>query len=172
MSAYVDVTDDQLAERVIAALVASGRRIAVAESLTGGLLTAALVGSPAHRVRSWAASSPTTRPSSARSSGSSPRSSRSTARSTRTWRGRWPAASDRHARSTETRRHRRLDDGRGRSRPQDGQPPGTAFVGLSIDGDSRAIALHLDGDRQAVRAGVVRAALAALVDALEPGGNI
>lgn len=50
--------------------------------------------------------------------------------------------------------------------PQDGHPPGTAFVGLAIGGDVRSLELHLDGDRNAVRAEVTRRALAFLRESL------
>jgi len=50
--------------------------------------------------------------------------------------------------------------------PQDGQPPGTAFVGLAIGGEVRSFALHIPGDRDAVRAGVVERALAILEEHL------
>ncbi len=49
---------------------------------------------------------------------------------------------------------------------QDGQPPGTAFVGLAIRADVRCFALRLTGDRAAVRAEVVRRSLMILEDSL------
>jgi len=42
---------------------------------------------------------------------------------------------------------------------QNGHPAGTAFVGIAVEGDVRAHALAIDGDRNAVRAEVVRLAL-------------
>lgn len=49
--------------------------------------------------------------------------------------------------------------------PQDGQPPGTVFVAADVRGGlSQVRALVLDGDRSAVRAATVQAALALLRD--------
>ena len=47
--------------------------------------------------------------------------------------------------------------------PQDGHPPGTVFVGLAGPAGRRALALVLAGDRAAVRAGTVDAALTLLL---------
>ncbi|MFT2753591.1 CinA family protein [Clavibacter sp. Sh2088] len=173
MSAADDPTDEQLAERVIAALVTSGRRLAVAESLTGGLLTAALVGVPgASRALSGGIVSYDTALKRTLLDVESsilavhgavhPDVARQMARGVRQ-----ACAIDGRPADVGV-----STTGAAGPDPQDGQRPGTAFVGLSIDGDSRAVALHLDGDRQAVRAGVVHEALLSLVDALETAGNI
>ncbi|WP_080754866.1 CinA family protein [Clavibacter michiganensis] len=173
MSAPDDVTDEQLAERVIAALVASGRRLAVAESLTGGLLTAALVGVPgASRALSGGIVSYDTALKRTLLDVESsilavhgavhPDVARQMARGVRQ-----ACAIDGRPADVGV-----STTGAAGPDPQDGQRPGTAFVGLSIDGDSRAVSLYLDGDRQAVREGVVREALRTLVDALETAGNI
>lgn len=50
---------------------------------------------------------------------------------------------------------------------QDGQAPGTVFVGLSLDGFARSIALRLPGDRPRVRAYSAISALDALRRALD-----
>ena len=42
---------------------------------------------------------------------------------------------------------------------QDGHPPGTVFLGLAIGDDATSRRLDLDGDRQAIRAAVVRESL-------------
>ncbi|WP_116056174.1 CinA family protein [Clavibacter sp. 199] len=173
MSAAGDATDEQLAERVIAALVTSGRRLAVAESLTGGLLTAALVGVPgASRALSGGIVSYDTALKRTLLDVESsilavhgavhPDVARQMARGVRQ-----ACAIDGRPADVGV-----STTGAAGPDPQDGQRPGTAFVGLSIDGDSRAVALHLDGDRQAVRSGVVHEALLSLVDALETAGNI
>jgi nicotinamide-nucleotide amidase len=47
--------------------------------------------------------------------------------------------------------------------PQDGWPPGTVYVGLAGLSGSRAVMLRLAGDRAQVRAGAVDAALALLL---------
>jgi nicotinamide-nucleotide amidase len=173
VSAPPDATDEQLAERVIAALVATGRRLAVAESLTGGLLTAAHVGVPgASRALSGGIVSYDT---------ALKRTILGVESSILAVHGavhpdvaRQMACGVRQACAIDGRP---ADvgvstTGAAGPDPQDGQRPGTAFVGLSLDGDSRAVALHLDGDRQQVRAGVVHQALTALVQALDPAGNI
>jgi nicotinamide-nucleotide amidase len=54
--------------------------------------------------------------------------------------------------------------------PQDGHPPGVCFVALAGSDGSRVQTLALDGDRAAVRAAAVAAALALLHAALT-GGN-
>ena len=43
--------------------------------------------------------------------------------------------------------------------PQDGKPPGTVFVGVAFGAEVEAIALELGGDRTAIRSATVRAAL-------------
>jgi nicotinamide-nucleotide amidase len=53
--------------------------------------------------------------------------------------------------------------------PQDGHPPGVFFVALAGPDGSRVEALVLDGDRAAVRAAAVAAALALLRTALTDG---
>ena len=53
--------------------------------------------------------------------------------------------------------------------PQDGHPPGVFFVALAGPDGSRVKALALDGDRAAVRAAAVAAALALLRTALTDG---
>ena len=51
--------------------------------------------------------------------------------------------------------------------PQDGQVPGTVFVAVDVrDGPARVRALELDGDRAAVRSGTVQAALDLLWDSV------
>jgi nicotinamide-nucleotide amidase len=57
--------------------------------------------------------------------------------------------------------------------PQGDAAPGTVFVAVAGPGDGRVEPLHLDGDRDAVRAGAVRAALALLRDVLtEPAPRV
>lgn len=51
--------------------------------------------------------------------------------------------------------------------PQDGQPPGTVFVALVGAGPERLLALTLAGGRQKVRREAVRAALALVVQELD-----
>jgi len=50
---------------------------------------------------------------------------------------------------------------------QDGQPAGTVFVGLDLDGECSSVRLHLPGDRPRVRAYSTISALDVLRRALE-----
>ncbi|WP_354569097.1 nicotinamide-nucleotide amidohydrolase family protein [Glaciihabitans sp. UYNi722] len=50
--------------------------------------------------------------------------------------------------------------------PQDGQPVGTVFLGLAIRDDVSSLRLSLDGDRQAIRSRVVYESLQQLKSAL------
>ncbi|MEJ3403416.1 CinA family protein [Rathayibacter sp. YIM 133350] len=50
--------------------------------------------------------------------------------------------------------------------PQDGQPVGTVFIGVSIGGRTTSEALRLTGDRSAIRNATVRAAIESALDAL------
>jgi nicotinamide-nucleotide amidase len=54
--------------------------------------------------------------------------------------------------------------------PQDGQPPGTAFIAVTDAEQWEVQRLQLDGDRDQVRRAVVAAALEALGRELEHGG--
>lgn len=54
--------------------------------------------------------------------------------------------------------------------PQGGRPPGTVFVGLSMGDRSRVLSLNLDGDRASIRARVVQECIAALI-ALTTAGD-
>lgn len=49
--------------------------------------------------------------------------------------------------------------------PQGGQPPGTVFVGVSTSATTRVIALNLSGSRAEIRAEAVRRAVAAVAEA-------
>ncbi|WP_378145821.1 CinA family protein [Cnuibacter sp. UC19_7] len=50
--------------------------------------------------------------------------------------------------------------------PQDGQPPGTVFIGVAIGSDVRAVAARFDGDRESVRRQTTERALALLEELL------
>jgi nicotinamide-nucleotide amidase len=54
--------------------------------------------------------------------------------------------------------------------PQDGRPPGIVYVGIATDRGAEAIALELDGDRTAIRSATVRAAVAETLARLVGGG--
>lgn len=46
--------------------------------------------------------------------------------------------------------------------PQDGRPPGTVFIGISLGDETDSVALSLHGDRAAIRSATVAAALDAV----------
>lgn len=50
--------------------------------------------------------------------------------------------------------------------PQDGRPVGTVFIGIANGDEVEAIALDLPGDRAEIRAATVRAAIGALLERL------
>lgn len=50
--------------------------------------------------------------------------------------------------------------------PQDGRPVGTVFIGIANGDEVEAIALDLSGDRAEIRAATVRAAIGALLERL------
>jgi nicotinamide-nucleotide amidase len=50
--------------------------------------------------------------------------------------------------------------------PQDGHAPGTAYIGLAVGSSVRSVEVHATGDRSAVRAEVVARALALLEEFL------
>ena len=54
---------------------------------------------------------------------------------------------------------------------QDGQAPGTVYVGVADDAGVDAIALELDGDRAAIRSATVQASLDAVMARLETSGR-
>ena len=53
---------------------------------------------------------------------------------------------------------------------QEGRPVGTVFVGIATATGSRSVELDLPGDREAIRKGSVRSALSALCDQIEAAG--
>ncbi|ROP58475.1 nicotinamide-nucleotide amidase [Curtobacterium sp. ZW137] len=53
--------------------------------------------------------------------------------------------------------------------PQDGKPVGTVFVGIASASGSRAVELHLEGDREAIRRASVSELLVRLLDELATG---
>ena len=156
-------TTEQLARRIVESLTVSHGTIAVAESLTGGLLTTALVAVPGASVvlrggvvaydtelkhtvlgvdaEVLAAHGPVHPDVAVQMAGG--------VRRVLAVRG-------------EPARIGLSTTGVAGPGPQDGQAPGTAFVGIAIDEQVRSIALEIPGDRDAVRAEVVRRALEAL----------
>ena len=53
--------------------------------------------------------------------------------------------------------------------PQDGQPPGTVFIGIAVGDDVRSVGLRLSGDRDQIRRAVVDESLAQLLARLQLG---
>jgi nicotinamide-nucleotide amidase len=159
----VDVT-----ERVIELLTARGLRIAIAESLTGGLVAAALTSVPGASVvvsGGIVAYDTDVKHSLlrvderllAREGAVHPEVARQMARGVR---------------EALAVGGRRADLGiatTGVAGPdwQDGRAPGTVYLGIADDNGADAIALELDGDRAAIRSATVQALLEAVVTRLD-----
>ena len=157
---------------VVAALAAAGTSIATAESLTGGLLCAALVDVPGASavVRGGVVAYATElkadllgvqREALARTGPVDGLVAEQMARGARARLGADVGVST---------------TGVAGPGPADGFPAGTAFVGVAADwveGGARHVLLRVEGDRPVVRAGVVTAALAEVLAALaeHPGGT-
>jgi nicotinamide-nucleotide amidase len=155
------------AARLIAELTARGLRIAVAESLTGGLVAAELTSVPG---------------ASAVVSGGV------VAYATSVKRSLLGVSSDLLAREGAVHADvaRQMADGVRRALaldgrpadiglattgvagpdPQDGRSPGTVFLGVSIGGRVEAVALELGGDRETIRRATVEAAILAVLERL------
>ncbi|MDM4762557.1 nicotinamide-nucleotide amidohydrolase family protein [Galbitalea sp. SE-J8] len=161
-------TDAALSARVVALAAERGLRIAVAESLTGGLLTAAIVAtSGASRVLSGGVVAYDT---------AIKRSVLGVDAALLAERG-----------AVDPEVARRMADGvrvalavDGRPAdlgvattgvagpdPQDGKPVGLVYVGIAVGERVTAVELRLDGGRDGIRSAVVSAALARLAEALE-----
>lgn len=159
---------DAIAARVVAALTARGETVAVAESLTGGLVVAELVGVPGASavvhggVVSYAtpvkasvlgvsadllAANGAVDPEVARQMATGVRGALAVDGRTATW-----------GISTT---------GVAGPDPQDGKPVGTVFVGIADASGAEAVELHLDGDRAAIRNAVVSELLTRLSDRLQ-----
>lgn len=55
--------------------------------------------------------------------------------------------------------------------PQDGHPVGTVFIAVSVSGDARVLPLKLTGDRESIRRQSVEAAIAELTARLNEGSR-
>lgn len=155
------------ATAVLAALRASGATLATAESLTGGLLAATLVDVPGA--------------SAVFRGGLVPYATELKATLVGVDRGLLDrlgpvAAEVAAALAVGVRQRCGADWGVGTTGvagpdPQDGHPPGTVFIGVSNEADGATVrALNLPGDRSAIRAATVQAALALLAERLELRG--
>lgn len=156
--------------RLVALMTARGLRIAVAESLTGGLLVAELIRIPGASavVNGGVVAYATPVKHSllgvdaallAREGAVHPEVARQMARGART-----ALAVDGRAAELGI-----ATTGVAGPDPQDGREPGTVFLGLALGERVTAVELRLHGDRGAIRAAAVTAAVDALLGALEAG---
>lgn len=156
-----------LAVRIVAELARRGERIAVAESLTGGLLVSALVDVPGasavvsggvvayatplkHEVLGVDAGLLAER------GAVDPEVARQLARGVR----------ERLAIGDRAADHGIATTGVAGPDPQDGQAPGTVWLGIADAAGESAVGLHLAGDRDAVRMATVDEALRVLAEHL------
>lgn len=161
------MTATPLAERIVAELARRGERIAVAESLTGGLLTAALVDVPGASAVVTGGIVAYATPMKAQLLGVD-----------------GALLAERGAVDAEVARQlaagareRLALEGRPADRalattgvagpdPQDGHPPGMVWVGYADAAGASAEPLQLSGDRDAIRRAAVSAALSVLATRL------
>ena len=152
-----------VAERIVAELALRGQRVAVAESLTGGLLTAALVDVPGASavvtggVVAYATELKTTM------LGVDPvllaeRGAVDAEVALQMARG----ARERLTFDGRPAEHALATTGVAGPEPQDGHPAGTVWIALSSDGGDEVRSLLVVGDRAAVREASVDAALGLL----------
>lgn len=148
--ASVDLTSAADAADLLDSLASRGWTLAVAESLTGGLVTARLVAVPGASsvLRGGVTAYATDLKASVL--GSMPTCSPNAAPSTPRSRGRWrrgtaPPGGGRRAR----------DDRGGRPGPAGRQAPGLVHVAVASPERTEDVELHLDGDRAAVREATV-----------------
>jgi len=156
-----------LAVRIVAELTRRGERVAVAESLTGGLLTSALVDVPgASAVVSGGVVAYAT-----------PLKSLLLGVDTELLVARGAIDPDVASQMAAGVRSRLVLEGRPADigiattgaagpEPQDGHAPGTVWLGYADAAGASAEQLHLAGDRDAIRRGAVDAALALLAGRL------
>lgn len=161
------MTAHPLAERIVAELARRGERIAVAESLTGGLLTAALVDVPGASAVVTGGVVAYATPMKAQLLGVD-----------ETLLAERGAIDEEVARQLAAGARERLAlEGRPADRalattgaagpdPQDGHPPGTVWLGYADAAGTAAERLRLTGDRGTIRRATVDAALALLAGRL------
>ncbi len=156
------MTAAELARSVIGQLIARGETVAVAESLTGGLLAAALTGVPGASAAFRGGVVAYAADLKASLLGVSP-----------DLLGRYGAVHPEVARQMASGVSRQLGATAGVATtgvagpdPADGQPVGTVFIAVCLRGTTGGQALTLTGDRQEIRDATVRSALELLVGAL------
>jgi nicotinamide-nucleotide amidase len=154
---------DQLAGRVLRALIERGQTLAVAESLTGGLLAATLVEVPGASAAFRGGLIPYATDLKASLVGVAPD----------LLSARGPVDPDVAAALAAGTRERCAADwglattGVAGPEPQGGRPVGTVYVAVAGPAVTRIRSLHLPGDRAAVRSATVTAALDLLLFSLQ-----
>ncbi|HTN59511.1 MAG TPA: CinA family protein [Protaetiibacter sp.] len=157
------MTPSPLAERIVAELTRRGERVAVAESLTGGLLTSALVDVPgASAVVSGGVVAYAT-PLKSQLLGVDARLlAERGAIDAEVARQLAAGVRERLAIDGRAADHALATTGAAGPEPQDGQPVGTVWIGYADAAGATAELLQLAGGRDAIRHAAVDAALALL----------
>jgi nicotinamide-nucleotide amidase len=152
-----------LAARIVAELTRRGERVALAESLTGGLLTSALVDVPGASVVVSGGVVAYATPLKAQLLGVDPQLlAERGAIDAEVARQLAAGARERLAIEGRPADHALATTGAAGPDPQDGQPPGTVWIGYADAAGASAELVHLEGGRDAIRHAAVDAALAVL----------
>jgi nicotinamide-nucleotide amidase len=161
------MTASPIAARIVAELARRGERIALAESLTGGMLTSALIDVPgASAVVSGGVVAYAT-PLKARLLGvDSALLADRGAIDPDVARAMAEGARERLALEGRPADHGLATTGAAGPDPQDGHAPGTVWIGYADAAGAGAELVQLTGDRDAIRRAAVDAALAVLADRL------
>ncbi len=160
-----------LATRIVAELVRRGERVALAESLTGGLLTAALVDVPgaSAAVSGGVVAYATPLKASLLGVDAGLLAERG-AIDAEVARGMARGARERLAVDGLPADYGLATTGAAGPDPQDGHPPGTVWIGIATRDGAQAEGLRLAGDRAAIREATVDAALGLLARRLGLAG--
>jgi nicotinamide-nucleotide amidase len=157
------MTPSPLAERIVAELTRRGERVAVAESLTGGLLTSALVDVPgASAVVSGGVVAYATPLKSQVLGVDAALLAERGAIDAEVARQLAAGVRERLAIDGRAADHALATTGAAGPEPQDGHAPGTVWIGYADAAGAVAELLQLTGDRDAIRRGAVDAALGLL----------
>ena len=161
------MTASPLAERIVAELARRGERIALAESLTGGLLTSALVDVPgASAVVSGGVVANATPLKALLLGVDEALLAERGAIDAEVARQLASGARERLALDGRPADHALATTGAAGPDPQDGHPPGTVWIGYADAAGASAEHLLLAGDRDAIRHAAVDAALTLLATRL------
>lgn len=157
------MTPRPLAVRIVAELARRGERIALAESLTGGLLTSALVDVPGASVVVSGGVVAYATPLKAQLLGVDPELlAERGAIDAEVARQLAAGARERLAIDGRPADHALATTGAAGPDPQDGQAPGTVWIGYADAAGASAELVRLEGGRDAIRHATVDAALAVL----------